>query len=108
MIETPRIVQTSELRVAQVHVTVAREKIREVMGPGIQEVYGALAAQGIPPSGPWLTHHLKTPDATFDLEICVPVAEDVRPVGRVRPGQLPAMKVARTVYQGPYEGLGEA
>ena len=28
--------------------------------------------------------------------------------GRVQPSQWPAIKVARTVYNGPYEGLGEA
>jgi effector-binding domain-containing protein len=27
-------------------------------------------------------------------------------VGRVQPGQLPAVRVARTVYHGGYEGLG--
>jgi effector-binding domain-containing protein len=32
----------------------------------------------------------------------------VTPVGRVKPGQLPATRVARTVYAGPYEDLGAA
>jgi effector-binding domain-containing protein len=44
----------------------------------------------------------------FDFEISVPVATPVAAAGRVRPGQLPAAKVARTVYRGPYEGLGSA
>ncbi|MBC7821777.1 MAG: AraC family transcriptional regulator, partial [Planctomycetaceae bacterium] len=37
-----------------------------------------------------------------------PVTKLVTPVGRVKPGQLPATKVARTIYHGPYEGLGAA
>lgn len=38
----------------------------------------------------------------------MPVPRPVAPVGRVRLGQLPAATVARTVYHGPYEGLGTA
>ena len=44
----------------------------------------------------------------FDFEISVPVTAPVAAAGRVKPGQWPAMKVARTLYHGPYEGLGEA
>ena len=32
----------------------------------------------------------------------------VSAVGRVKAGHLPAATVARTVYHGPYEGLGDA
>ena len=45
---------------------------------------------------------------TFDFEIGVPVIEPVIATGRVQPGQLPARRVARTVYHGPYERLGHA
>jgi effector-binding domain-containing protein len=78
------------------------------MGPGIQEVMGTLAAQGIQPAGPWFTHHLRMDPNTFDFEICVPVSRPVTAAGRVQPGELPAAKVARSVYHGPYEGLGAA
>ena len=108
MIDTPRIVQTTEQWVATLPLKVPREQIREVMGPGIQEVFAAIAAQGIAPTGPWLTHHRKAPDTEFDFEICVPVASEVAPTGRVRSGRLAARKAARTVYVGPYEGLGAA
>lgn len=42
--------------------------------------------------------------AIFDFEISVPVTSPVAAAGRVKPGQLPATKVARTIYHGPYEG----
>jgi len=71
-------------------------------------VMATLKAQGIAPSGPWLTHHLKMDPATFDFEICVPVTRPVAAAGRVRPGRLPAATVVRTIYHGPYEGLGDA
>jgi effector-binding domain-containing protein len=65
----------------------------------------ALAAQGIEPVGAVFAHHLKMSPDTFDFELGVKVAAPVKATGRVRPGQLPAAKVARTVYSGPYEGL---
>ena len=108
MIDTPHIVQTSAVQTAVIHVTVPREEIRTVMGPGLGELMAALRAQGIAPAGPWLTHHLKMDPAAFDFEICVPVPRPVAPAGRVEPGQLPGATVARTVYHGAYEGLGAA
>ena len=44
----------------------------------------------------------------FDFEICVPVKAPVSAKGRVKPGKLPAARVARTVFHGDYAGLGEA
>jgi effector-binding domain-containing protein len=108
MLEKPEIVQSTEQLVACVHVVVAREQIREVMGPGLQEVMAAIAAQGQVAAGPWLTHHLKDPGASFDFEICVPIHRAIAASGRVRTGTLPAARVARTVYVGPYEGMGTA
>jgi effector-binding domain-containing protein len=88
--------------------TVPRDDIQKVMGPGINEVKAAVAAQGISITGPWLTHHLKMDPKVFDFEICVPVASPISATGRVKTGQLRASKVVRAMYHGPYEGLGEA
>jgi effector-binding domain-containing protein len=41
----------------------------------------------------------------FDFEVGVPVDGEVRPTGRVQPGEQPGGRVAGTVYHGPYEGL---
>ena len=60
------------------------------------------------PAGAWFTHHLKMDPAIFDFEICVPVTAPIASSGRVTAGRLPAARVARTVYHGPYEGLGAA
>jgi effector-binding domain-containing protein len=107
MIDTPQIVRVDSQTTAVIHVTVPREQIHAVMGPGIQELMAAVAAQGIAPTGPWFSHHLKMDPETFDFEIGVPVETPVAPAGRVQPGQLPAATVARTVYHGDYEGLGD-
>jgi effector-binding domain-containing protein len=108
MIEKPRIVQTSAQPVAIIRVTVPREQIREVMDPGRRELFDGVAAQGVAIVGPWFTHHLRMDPKVFDFEIGVPVAEPVTASGRVEPAELPAATVARTLYHGPYEGLGPA
>ena len=108
MIDPPRILQTAAQPLAVIRLTIPRHEIRAVMGPGIGELMSTLAAQGITPSGRWLTHHLKMDPKVFDFEICVPVKSPVSATGRVKQGRLPARKVARTVYYGPYEGLGAA
>jgi effector-binding domain-containing protein len=108
MLDTPRIIRTPEQLTAVIHITVPRERIKEVMGPGIGEVGAALVAQGIKPAGPWFTFHMRRPTDTFDFEVGIPVATPVTAVGRVRTGQLPAATVAHAVYQGDYEGLAAA
>jgi effector-binding domain-containing protein len=108
VIETPQIVQTPAQQVAVLHIDTPRAQMQHVMGPGIKEVMAAVRDQGIGPTGPWYAHHLEMRSHEFDFDICVPVSAPVKAVGRVKPGQRPALKVARTVYHGPYEGLGDA
>ena len=108
MIETPQITQTDAQQAAVIHLTIPRAEIQNVMGPGYNELMAAVAAQGITPTGPWFSHHFRMDPDSFDFEIGVPVDSAVEPVGRVKPGQLPATTVARTVYHGGYEGLGDA
>lgn len=108
MIDTPHITQTAAQPTAVIHLTIPREEIRDVMGPGISELIAAVAAQGIGPAGPWFSHHLRMAPDIFDFEISVPVTAPVVAVGRVKPGLLPAAKVARTVYRGSYEDLAAA
>ena len=108
MIDAPVVIQTSEQHVARVRLTVPREEIQKVMGPGIGDVMVALAAQGVAAAGPWFTHHLRMDPKIFDFEICVPVKSPIRAAGRVVPGMLRGARVARTVYHGGYEGLGDA
>lgn len=108
MIDTPQIVQTTAQPSACIHLIVSREEIRNVMGPTIRSVYAELAAQRITPAGPWFTHHRRRPTETFDSEVCVPVGTPVQPAGSVLPCERPAMRAARTIYRGPYEGLAEA
>jgi effector-binding domain-containing protein len=108
MIETPQITQTTAFKTAIIHVTVPQEEIQNVMGPALQELMTTIAAQGVEPAGPWFTHHLRRPANSFDFEVSVPVVKSIKAAGRVQPSEWPAMRVARTVYHGGYDGLGEA
>jgi effector-binding domain-containing protein len=108
MLETPQIIQTKAQPAAVIHITIPREQMKNVMGPGIGELMGAIAAQGLTIVGPIFARHLKLEPGVWDFELGIPVKGPVSAVGRVRPGELPAAKVARTVYQGAYDGLGAA
>jgi len=107
MIDSPQVTQSVEQPAAVLHLTIPRAEIRTVMGPGYREVMDAVKAQGMKPAGPWFTHHLRTEPDIWDFEIGVPVTRPIAPAGRVKPGTLPAARVARTIYHGSYEGLGE-
>lgn len=108
MLDTPVILETTPLLTACVHVTVARDQIQHVMGPAISEVYAAVMAQQRTPTGPWFTHHHRIEPTLFEFDACVPVDQPITPVGRVFASEWPATRVARVIYSGPYEGLGEA
>jgi effector-binding domain-containing protein len=108
MLDNPYITRSDTQLTAVIHLTIPRDEIKNVMGPGIAEIMATLAAQGVNPAGPWFTHFFRMDPSMFDLEISVPVAAPVKAAGRVKPSQLTATKVARTIYHGSYEGLGAA
>ncbi|MDB5935418.1 MAG: transcriptional activator ligand binding domain protein [Massilia sp.] len=108
MIDTPQIVQTPRQRTAAIHVTIPRSSIQQVFPTAVDELMAELGKQGVAPAGALLSYHLKMPSDVFDFEIAFPVEQDVKPGGRVVASEVPAMKVARTVYHGPMEGLGAA
>ena len=113
MLDTPAFVQTQPQIAAVIHITIPRDQIprdqiQQVMGPAIMEVIGVASAQGIGPIGPVFAHHLGMKPGIFNFEVGVPVSEPIQEEGRVKPGELPEAVVMRTVYTGPYEGLGGA
>jgi uncharacterized protein YndB with AHSA1/START domain/effector-binding domain-containing protein len=107
-LDPPRILDLPAFRVARIPIVTPAGQIMVAMNEGLRELKGTLAAQGIEPTGPWFTHHLKVPDGTFDFEICLPVAVEVKPEGRVEMGEIRAARTARTTYRGDYGGLGDA
>ena len=108
MLTTPQIVTTEVEQAAVIRLTIPRNEMMKAFGPAVGELMAALAAQGLKPVGAVFAHHLKMSPDILDFELGVKVAGPVKAVGRVKSGQLPAVKVARTVYRGPYEGLPSA
>lgn len=102
------VLQTEAQPAAVIHVTCSNDEIQTVMGPAIAEVIAAARSQGVGPAGPVFAHHFDMTPGIFNFEVGVPVSAALRPVGRAKPGELPAAKVVRTLYTGPYEGLGQA
>jgi effector-binding domain-containing protein len=108
MLAAPQIIQTTAEEAAVIRLTIPRSEMRKVFGPAVAELMATLAAQGVEPVGAVFAHHLRMTPDTFDFELGVKVSSPAGASGRVKPGQLPAAKVARTVYSGPYEGLPSA
>ncbi len=108
MLDTLQIVGTSAQPAAVIRLTIARSEMQQAMGPAIGELMATVAAQGQRPAGAIFSHHFKMDPATFEFEVGVPVASAITESGRVKMSELPATTVARTVYTGPYEGLGAA
>lgn len=110
MIDVPTTTLTNERPTAVVRHTVRRAEIQKVMGPAIGAVMAAVSAQGIGPAGPVYSRHFRMDPAIFDFEVGVPVSAQakVKPTGAVVASSLPAVQVVRTIYRGPYEGLGAA
>lgn len=108
MISTPEILQTEAEVAAVIHIKTPRSEMAKVFGPGVDELMAVLAEQGVEPAGAVFAHHLKMSPENFDFELGVRVSVPISAVGRVKPGQLPAARVARTTYSGPYEGLSSA
>ena len=108
MIDPPQITQSEPQMIASIRVTVPREKIQSVMDPTLRELRAALASQGVKPAGPWFSHHFRFDPGIFDFAVCFPVTKEFVATERVKSGQMQSRKVARTIYRGPYQGLGEA
>jgi effector-binding domain-containing protein len=108
MLDMPQIIQTSIQEAAIIRLTIPRNEMMKVFGPAVGELLTALAEQGVEAVGAVFAHHLKMTPDMFDFELGIKVSSPVTATGRVKPGQLPAAKVARAIYRGPYEGLPAA
>ncbi len=108
VITTPELITTHEVITAVIHLTIPCQEMGKYMDPAIQEVIKAITGQGAQITGPLFSYHHRRPGDTFDFEIGFPISKAIKAEGRVINGTLPAVQVARSVYQGPYDGLGHA
>ncbi len=108
MLDTPQIETTDAELTAIIRLEVKKEKMQQVFGPSVEELISTVAEQGGEVTGPVFAHHFRMDPDVFDFAIGVPVSESIESTKRVEASELPAMKVARTVYHGPYDGLPDA
>ncbi len=108
MITEPEVITTKEIATAVIPLVIPGRDMPKYMDPAIQEIIKVLTEQGLQPTGPMFSYHKRRPSDTFDFEIGFPVPKAIKEDGRVVNSKLPAVKVVRSVYQGPYEGLAEA
>jgi effector-binding domain-containing protein len=107
-ISSPTIIVTAACPTASIHLTIPGRDMPKYMDPAIQEILKALSDQSLHPVGPMFSFHHRRPTDTFDFELGFPIARTMKETGRVKNSTLPAERVARAVYQGPYEGLRQA
>ena len=104
----PGIINTLPRPTAVIHLVISGLDMPNYMDPAVQEILKALKDEGMQPAGPMFSYHHRRPSDTFDFELGFPITQSMKQRGRVVNGLLPAEKVVRCVYQGPYEGLGTA
>lgn len=108
MISTPEVILTPSIITAVIPLVIPGHDMPTYMDPAIQEILRSVQRQGIAIAGPMFSYHHRRPTDTFDFELGFPVAAAIQPEGRVINGRLPAVRVVRSVYQGPYDGLAQA
>ncbi len=108
LITTPTVLATEPVHVAAIRLHIPRNGMAQQLPPALEELFRTLVAQGLTPAGPWFAHHIELPTDHFHFDACVPVPSPIQLTGRVEPGTIPAMTVARTLYRGPYTRLPEA
>lgn len=108
MITDPQIVDSPEVATAAIRLLIPSNEIAEHMDDAVMELVEAILDQDVEFAGPMVALHFRRPTTTFDCELAFPIASPIDEVGRVVNSRLPSVKVVRTVYQGPYEGLAAA
>ena len=108
MIVNPMVLDVAEQQTATIHLVIPGVDMPRYMDPAITEVFEALSTLRMAPIGPLFSYHHRRPSDTFDFEIGVPIDQPFAATGRVRPSAIPACRVFRVTYVGPYDGLGPA
>ncbi len=108
LITSPTVLPTEPVTVARLRLHVPRNGMVEHLPSALEELFRTLVAQNVTPIGPWFAHHIELPTDHFHFDACVPVPSPITPTGRVEPGTIPAMTIARTLYRGPYTHLPQA
>ena len=104
----PEIVEQPEQITMVITRVVSMTEIASVFDTAFPTLAGVLADQQVQPLSPAFALYHGAPTDTADMEVGFITGSPVEPVGEVVVGTLPGGRIARTVYAGGYDGLGEA
>jgi effector-binding domain-containing protein len=91
---------------AAIPVRVTMDGLSGAVDEAFPELFGWLAAQGIPAAGPPFIRYLVIDMAAeLQIELAVPVSADISGAERIQPGVLPAGRYVTLRHTGPYDGL---
>jgi len=109
MAPQPVVLERTPQRYVGITSSVPMRELGEQLPPVIPEVLGWLAARGIAPVGPaFWKYNVIDMDAELEMEVGVPVADEVSGDDRVHPGVLPGGRYAVAHYVGHPDGLEAA
>jgi effector-binding domain-containing protein len=84
------------------------QQLPGVLGESYGKIMTQMLAMGSQPVGPPYVAYFNMDMNDLDMEIGFPVAQPLPGRDDVQPGNLPASKIATTLFTGPYGSLGEA
>ena len=83
-----------------------KDSFKNLFPEWLPKVWVAAQSAGI--AGPSFARYHQFDDKKVILEIGVPISGDAESQGEMKQSELPASRVAKIKYTGPYEGLHEA
>lgn len=101
---TPEVVTVQPVTTAVVKGTISSDEVTDFFDRSFGVLGGALAAQGVTPTGPAFALYRGIPDETMDLEVGFATDRPIEPDGAAEPGELPGGQVARLVHAGSSTG----
>lgn len=107
MANEPELIETETTPTAVIRGAVPMTEITTFYDRSFTEVAAVVERQGLTPQGAF-GRYLAPPGEMIELEVGFAVDAEVQPDGDVVASTLPGGRVARLVYHGAYDGLGEA
>jgi DNA-binding transcriptional MerR regulator len=102
--------EIAPVRVAAVEAEVDLSAVGAAIGEGFGAIMAVLGPAGVAPVGaPFVIYHDVIDEATSGkIEMCIPVAGEFSPAGRVRAEELPGGPAASTIHKGAYDEIAPA
>ncbi len=108
MSDSPVIQRSESFPTAAIPLRIPRTEMMASFGAAVHELLGALAKQGVAPTGPLVAYHRRLEPELFDFEVAFPVSGAVKPAGRVVGSTVPAGTVAVAEHKGAYDNIAES